>query len=414
MKKRRIALLLALALVPGLFACSSAPAAQSPAREAAPTESSAASPAQAAPEPAAPAGEPAEEAAAETPAETETPEPAEEAPWQRAYRALLEDPALLDTVIEGGEYRKGYFGGWETPWERLPFSSYAAADLNGDGTPELLLRSREMGLTDLIGWNGEYVYLGYDDYMGFLPEEKAALVHGHWHGAGGSYDQEYSVVSLEEPGKILSYFDRLGEEEAPVWSFQDPDGGWSSGSEKEDRERYESLYAQYVPVCIPMEEIPFYPLDDPQGLRAPCDLGSLPDWRELQDASTACIRNFLLESGWESAGAEVGQEPVAMLWDLDWDGLLELLLTEENWEETAVFRYDAREGRMALLGSVKGALALYWGDTLVGRDPEAGAWFSLRLNDGELRAEEASWVTEEYLSPPLWWKPALLAESLTD
>ncbi len=403
MRKNWIALLLALALVPCLFACSSAPAAPGAQDKGAAAESSSS------PKPVKPAGEADTAKPAESPAAAE-----EEAPWQRAYRALLEDPALLDTVIEAGEYRKGYFGGWESPWELLPFSDYAAADLNGDGVPELLLHSGEMGLIDLIGWNGDYVYLGFDDYMGFLPEEKAALVHGHWHGAGGSYDQEYSVYSLEEPWKLLVYFDRLGDAESPVWSFQDEAGGWSSGSEKEDRERYERLYAQYVPACIPVAEIPFYPLDDGEGLRAPCDLAGLPDWRALQDASTACIQSFLRESGWESAGAQIGQEPAAMLWDLDRDGLSELLLTVERWEETAVFRYDARQGRMALLGSVKGELFLYWGDTLVGRDRESDAWFSLRLNGGELRAEEASWVTEESLSPLLWWKPELLAASLED
>ena len=408
MKKKQIALLLALALVPCLFACSSAPAAQSPAREAAPTESSLTSQEQPAPEPAEPAGEPEKEKEPETTA----PEPAEEAEWQQAYRALLEDPALLDTVIEGGEYRKGYFGGWETPWELLPFSSYAAADLNGDGTPELLLHSEEMGLTDLIGWNGDYVYLGYDDYMGFLPEDKAALVHGHWHGAGGSYDQEYSVVSLEEPGKILSYFDRLGEEDSPVWTFQNEDGSWTSGSEEENRGRYEALFEQFVPVCIPMAEVPFYPLDDPQGLRAPCDLGGLPDWRELQDAAEESTRSFLGKREWEAAGVDAGQDPQALLLDLDRDGLSELLLRTDDEETTAVFRYDVRQRQMALLGSLTGELFLYWGDTPVGREADTGAWYSPRLNGGVLRREDASWVTEDFLSPFPWQKTETLAAGL--
>ena len=147
MKRRWTAALLALLLLV-LCGCAAGErkAEETPAEATAetPEETTAPETKEAAPVPAATAGPaPAEtaaptlsaEAAPETaesaePASTETPEPAEEeeitlsARWQLAYQKLLEDPALLDSVIgQNGDYRKGYFGGWDNSDDLLPFSS---------------------------------------------------------------------------------------------------------------------------------------------------------------------------------------------------------------------------------------------------------------------------------------------------
>lgn len=431
MKKRWIAVLL---LVLSLLLCGCASGEQetnggltaepSVTEESAPAETEAPAPAET--EPPAPA-----ETVLPAPAETELPAPEETETsdlaaatephseeeriklterWQLAYQALLEDPELLDQVIgEAGDYRKGYFGGWDNPDYRLPFSSYAAADLDGDGTPELLLDSDEMGLTDLIGWNGDYVYIGYDDYLGFLPELGAALVHGHWHGAGGSYLYEYSVSRLPEH-ELLAYFDHSEPGYGEVlWSFLEEGSQWYSGSQDGDSRRYDAMIEKYVTPALRLEDLDFTPLDSLRGLAEPQELQDLPSIGEIGERFPAACRRFLEEKGWKSLGLELKEETLeAALRDLDRDGVQELLLQDRA--HSFLFRYDGGKDQMVLLGQVKGEIVGGLGQDLAARDGEN--WFVYSKRRSDLRETQLDSFSEENTSMISWSLPEELAASL--
>lgn len=413
MKAKPIALLLVLALALSLCACSASPGESAPAVS--PKEMEAKTPAVETADPGeaetAISGEP-EAAEAETgpeaPAETPTPEPQ---PWQLAYRELLEDPALLDSLIgEAGDYRKGYFGGWETPYALLPFSDYAAADLTGDGTPELLLYSREMGLTDLISYQDGCVYLEYNDYLGFLPREGGAVIQGHWHGAGGSWFYEYAVEMFSRPGTTAVYFDHGDPAYPPMsYSFLEPDGSWSSGSDQADAERYDALYANYVLPCVRLEDIPFYVLDDLSGLERPCDLETLSGIEQIRADYRAVFRSFLENRGWQALGLNLAAEGLqAMLWDLDEDGVEELILNAGP--SALAFRYDGGTRQTELLGEVPGEICGHVRRELVTRSD--GVLCEYGKNDRWLRGYEASWLQESELEPLRWTTPEELAAQL--
>ncbi len=432
MRRRWIVLLLLLLLFPALCGC----AEKNGAPPALPTEP-ADTPAHPAGEMAAPlptAAETALPAAAETPipeapvvfAAAETPLPPTESPappagteeeeialtedWQLAYLELLRDPALLDTVIgENGDYRKGYFGGWDNPDYLLPFSSYAVADLDGDGTPELLLDSEEMLLTDLIGWNGDYIYIDYDDYLGLLPELGASLVHGHWHGAGGSYTYEYSVFGL--PGHtLLAYFDHSEPGYGAVtWSFLEEDGSWYSGAADGDSRRYEAMVRQYVNPALRLEDLKYYPLDSRKGLAAPQALDELPTLEQVVRRFPGTCKRFLEEKGWQNLGLNLAEEGLeAALWDLDQDGIQELLL--RDGERCLLFRYDGGEDRMLCLGEVRGEVVGVLGRELVARTE--GGWMVYHKRHAELKGEFFTRFSEEYASLIGWLSPEELAAGL--
>ena len=132
--------------------------------------------------------------------------------WQEAYTALITDEALRKNVIgKDADYRESYFSSDPT---LLRPTAYAAADINADGTPELLLYAEGTGLTDLFAFDGTLRYLGYDRIFGFLPEDGLAVIHGHWHGSGGSGTEEYSARDFFRDGEQTAYLDCLdtGEE----------------------------------------------------------------------------------------------------------------------------------------------------------------------------------------------------------
>ena len=353
-----------------------------------------------------------EETEIPAPEETETPAVEEEEirltnRWQLAYQALLEDPELLDRVIgEGGDYRKGYFGGWGNEDYQLSFSSYAAADLDGDGIPELLLDSKEMGLTDLIGWNGDYVYIGYDDYLGLLPELNAVLVHGHWHGAGGSYFYEYAVSRMPEH-ELIAYFDHSDPSYGEVtWSFLEEGSEWYSGSQEGDSRRYDAMMAQYVTPAIRLEDLEFCPLQSLRGLAEPQDLSLLPSQEEVRERFPGSCRRFLRERAWQSLGLDLAEEGLeAALWDLDRDGIQELLLRDT--EHCVLFRYDGGGDRMTVLGQVESDVVGIQGQSLVTRTEDG--WMLYSKRHAELKDSFSPQFSEDYSRLLDWADPEELA-----
>ena len=187
--------------------------------------------------------------------------------WREAYTALLTDETLRKTVIgKDADYREDYFS---SDLSLLQPTAYAAADINADGTPELLLYAEGTGLTDLFAFDGRLHYLGYDRIFGFLPEEGLAVIHGHWHGAGGSGTAEYSVRDFFRDGEQTAYLDRLDTGEELHYSFFETEEGWSEGTDEKAAARYDELYDRYVRACVRMEDIPLFAMDNLSGFLSP-------------------------------------------------------------------------------------------------------------------------------------------------
>ena len=196
--------------------------------------------------------------------------------WREAYAAMLTDESARAAVIgKDADYRRSYFSGDPS---RLAPSAYSVADLNADGTPELLLYAEGTGLTDVFSFDGALRYLGYDAFFGFLPEEGLAIVHGHWHGAGGSGDREWSAVPIfreddwgrvyldcmEDGGKLRYSFQEYGAFESTDWA--------KPGENPEAEARYEKLFDRCVRPCVRLEDIPFFSMDTLSGFVSPCEL----------------------------------------------------------------------------------------------------------------------------------------------
>lgn len=199
---------------------------------------------------------------------------AEDPGWKECYRSVLEDWHVVEPIAEGSfAYWRSYFAYEE---DLIDFDRYAVLDLNRDGTPELLLRSQGMGLTIVLTYDQGLKYLGDNDFYGILPETGELIVHGHWHGAGGSFDNEWSVWDLfRDPDDMYSaYFDYLEFEEGRNYSFYSrEDGEWLSGLQGEDAAaRYDAAFRRYVESCVLFDQLPFYPLTDPTGLESPAVL----------------------------------------------------------------------------------------------------------------------------------------------
>ena len=139
------------------------------------------------------------------PAATAEPTEPTPAPWAEAYRRLITDASAREKAIgTAADYRSFYFS--YDPGLLEP-SAYALADLNDDEVPALLLCAEGTGLTDIFAWDGKLRYLGYEDIFGFVSELGAVVVHGHWHGAGGSGTHEYSVYDPFDDHASLAAFD---------------------------------------------------------------------------------------------------------------------------------------------------------------------------------------------------------------
>ncbi|MCR5577102.1 MAG: hypothetical protein K6F56_08850 [Oscillospiraceae bacterium] len=341
------------------------------------------------------------------------------ASWREAYTALLTDEKARAGVIgSAADYRNRYFS---SDPEALAITAYAAADINGDGTPELLLYAEGTGLTDVFTYDGALRYLGYDAYFGFLPESGEAVVHGHWHGAGGSGTNEWSVRPLfmqdNGPSAYLDYLEDGGKRR---YSFLEKDGyrsgDWAEpGKNKADETRYEELYDQYVRPCVRLEDIPFFAPDNLSSFDAPIELKYMRRLYNAVGTFPYTCEEFLQQKRWKGLGLDIRDEAAlsALLIDMDNDGVPELLLTngakKASERGSYIFRYDAMNDRMRCIGAGPDAV-LTNGRALYGCRISGGAVWTryskalLRIRTHILSDAEVSYL-EKYDAPvPLKWQ----------
>ena len=119
--------------------------------------------------------------------------------WRSAYKGILADWRKVERY-QDTSYLKQYFG------EGYRFDRYYLYDLDKNGTPELFLNSRGMGLTVVLTYKNGLKSLGYEALDRIHKGKKELIVHGHWHGAGGSGTDEWSIYRVSGNKLSLTYY----------------------------------------------------------------------------------------------------------------------------------------------------------------------------------------------------------------
>lgn len=189
-------------------------------------------------------------------------------PWYEAYRSFVIDWTRLETYYDLG-YLKYYFD------EDYQFDSYFLCDVDRNGTPEFFLYSDTRNMKNMVvimTYTDQPVGIIKEMIHGINLETGEIIVHGHWHGAGGSGIDEYSgfciqgdtfenTMSIDAYRK--EYYPSVEEELYYVSYLGRPD----TKERYTDRQEYEEVYAERVESCTLIEDIVKYDLTDLSGLK---------------------------------------------------------------------------------------------------------------------------------------------------
>lgn len=185
---------------------------------------------------------------------TETVNAASGSGWKKSYESILNNWRRAEKYCDTS-YLKMYFG------RDYKFNQYFLYDLNRNGTPELFLHSTTMGLTIVFTYNGRLRSLGYYDIYGFNTDKKELIVRGHWHGAGGSGVNEWTIYKMGSSWMQGTYtMDKMNGNYS-VYNMQD---GSFTGSSK----MYNAIYSQHIRKCKRMNSFTRYKLSDRGRLNA--------------------------------------------------------------------------------------------------------------------------------------------------
>ena len=185
---------------------------------------------------------------------TETVNAASGSGWKKSYESILNNWRRAEKYCDTS-YLKMYFG------KDYKFNQYFLYDLNRNGTPELFLHSTTMGLTIVFTYNGRLRSLGYYDIYGFNTDKKELIVRGHWHGAGGSGVNEWTIYKMGSSWMQGTYtMDKMNGNYS-VYNMQD---GSFTGSSK----MYNAIYSQHIRKCKRMNSFTRYKLSDRGRLNA--------------------------------------------------------------------------------------------------------------------------------------------------
>ena len=120
--------------------------------------------------------------------------------WGKAYKKIINNYKLLDKY-EDMSYLKSYFG------KDYKFDKYFLCDINNNKIPELFLYSSTMGLTVVLTYsNNKVVSLYYYDICKINTKTSEIIVNGHWHGAGGSGKNEWSIYKVKNISCDIEYY----------------------------------------------------------------------------------------------------------------------------------------------------------------------------------------------------------------
>lgn len=193
--------------------------------------------------------------------------------WKTAYKAVLKDWTIIETTTGYAgceDYLEMYFG------SSYSYNRYFIYNLDKKGAPELFLHSTKMGLTAVFTYRkGKLVYLCYDDFYGINKKQKTLVVQGHWHGAGGTYENEWSGYRMSSLKKISRFF-YIDSCTSLSWGaslYSDTGGyyayykGTSNYSAKKSKRLYKSLKKKYVKGATKFSKFKKYKLTTTKGLK---------------------------------------------------------------------------------------------------------------------------------------------------
>lgn len=176
--------------------------------------------------------------------------------WEKAYKKIIHNYKLLDKYGDMS-YVKSYFG------KDYKFDKYFLCDINNNKVPELFLYSSTMGLTVVLTYsNNKVVYLFYDDICKINRKASEIIVNGHWHGAGGSGEYEWSIYKIKENTCDIEYYiDKLGGN----YSIYNADMKCIS----KKKTTYNKILTTYVksPDCKDFNEFEKYNLSNDKGIK---------------------------------------------------------------------------------------------------------------------------------------------------
>lgn len=119
--------------------------------------------------------------------------------WKIEYSKILNNWELAKKYQDTTYLQRNY-------GKRYKFDRYYTYDVDKNGIPELFLYSTTMKLTHVFTYNQKLISCGYDDFTRINKKEKELIMHGHWHGSGGSGSSEWSIYKLNSRGMSRSYY----------------------------------------------------------------------------------------------------------------------------------------------------------------------------------------------------------------
>lgn len=182
--------------------------------------------------------------------------------WYEAYKTILKDWTTIDQYGDFS-YLKMYF---DLDYQ---FDNYYLCDIDSNGTPELMLHSDYMGITAIFTYHDNQIqYLTYDVIYGINKETGEVVIEGHWHGAGGSGEDEWKAYQVKNnEAKYSMYIDSFYSLDPTIekpYTIYQPDTG--DYEKQENSEEYDRLYAIHVAPCILQNQYQRYDLNNLNGL----------------------------------------------------------------------------------------------------------------------------------------------------
>lgn len=190
-------------------------------------------------------------------------------PWYDAYRAIVVDWTLIEDSEWSSDldYLDFYFE------EDYQFDSYWLCDIDQNGTPELFLYSDTRDMTNMVAvvtYTDRPVVVIVEMIAGLNLETAECIIYGHWHGAGGSPENEWTGYRIQgdtaEYSMYIDYYDQNEGFRESHYVIYHPET--DEFEHPVDGREYEEIYATHVANCIWTWDIPKYDLvDDLSGLK---------------------------------------------------------------------------------------------------------------------------------------------------
>lgn len=184
--------------------------------------------------------------------------------WKTAYNKILKNWRLVERY-QDMSYLKMYFNP-KYFGSQYRFNRYFIYDVDKNGTPELFLHSTSMGLTEVMTYDKKLISLGYYDIARINKKTRELIVHGHWHGAGGSQDKEWWVYKVSKKPYLLKYYiDIMPNGTNSAQNVSVYNGKWRLLST--EKSHYNKIYNSHIKNATPMSRFKKYKLTDKKGLR---------------------------------------------------------------------------------------------------------------------------------------------------